>query len=435
MEELPILILLLVLSGFFSGAEIALFSLGPEKIQALKNKAKSEKEKRKVARLELVKSDVDKLLVTILIGNNVVNVAASSIATVVAIKMGQNFGMSENASLIIGIVTGVMTFLILIFGEIIPKVFAHKYALKFSLWVAPVIQFLSWILWPIVTPIAFISKKFSGGKKKLHGLSEDELKAALELSENEGQIEKEEKELFERVLEFDEHNVETIMTPRSKIFSLPDNMPVMEALEEISEASFSRIPIYHEDNDNIIGILRVQSLIDEFLKNNFKEKNLANLSLISPIKIPLTMKINSLLKKFQAEKNHLALVFDEYGGMIGIITLEDVLEEIFGEFEDEEDQEMNLIQRDGKNSFRCNAEVELEQIEYFIEKNFAGFTAKYPWTLEDENKTLAYFLLEKLERFPDEGEEIVLKEEKTTFTFKVKKVEEEQIKEVIVLVK
>jgi CBS domain containing-hemolysin-like protein len=301
MEEIPILILLLFLSGFFSGAEIALFSLGPEKIQALKNKAQTAREKKRAARLELVKSDVDKLLVTILIGNNVVNVAASSIATVVALKLGEQFGLGENASLVIGIVTGVMTFLILVFGEIIPKVFAHKYALKFSLWVAPVIQFLSWILWPIVAPISFLSKKFAGKKEKTHGLSEEELKAALELSENEGRIEKDEKELFERVLEFDQHKVETIMTPRSKIFSLPDNMSTMEALEEIKEANFSRIPVYHEEIDNIIGILRVQSLVEEFLKEGFREKNLANLSLMAPMKIPLTMKIDTLLKKFQEE--------------------------------------------------------------------------------------------------------------------------------------
>ncbi len=217
MEELPILLVLLILSGFFSGAEIALFSLGPEKIQALKNKVKNSREKTRVARLELLKSDVDKLLVTILIGNNVVNVAASSIATVVAIKISENVGVGENISLIVGIVTGIMTLLILIFGEIIPKVFAHKYALKFSLFVAPVINFLGWILWPIITPIAFLSRKFSGKNKQQHSLSEDELKAALELSENEGQIQKEEKELFERVLEFDEHSVESIMTPRSRI--------------------------------------------------------------------------------------------------------------------------------------------------------------------------------------------------------------------------
>jgi len=435
MEELPILILLLVLSGFFSGAEIALFSLGPEKIQALKNKAKTSREKKRAARLELVKSDVDKLLVTILIGNNVVNVAASSMATVVALKTSQELGMGDNSSLIIGVVTGVMTFLILIFGEIIPKVFAHKYALKFSLWVAPIIQFLSLILWPLVTPIAYISKQFSGKEEKKHGLSEDEIKAVLELSENEGQIEKGEKELFERVLEFDQHKVEAIMTPRSKIFSLPDNMPTMEALAEIKEASFSRIPIFHEDSDNIVGILRVQSLVEEFMKDDFREKNLANLSLLPPMKIPLTMKIDTLLRKFQAEKTHLALVFNEHGGMIGLITLEDIMEEIFGEFEDEEDEEVILIQRTGKNSFNCLAEVELEQIEKFVEDNFAGKNYKYPWTVEDENNTLAYFLLKKLERFPEEGEIIKLKEDKHTFIFNVQKVNAEQIQEVLVTVK
>jgi len=432
MDDIPLLIGLLILSGFFSGAEIALFSLGPEKIQAIKNKTRNKKLLNRIKRLEILKSEPNKLLVTILIGNNVANVAASAMATVLALKIGEDLGFLESTSLIIGIVTGVMTFLILIFGEITPKALAHKHALQFSLIAAPIIRILQIILYPIVLPISHLTQKFTGKKPYRHGLSEDELKAAIELSEKEGQIDADERELVEKILEFDEHDVESIMTPQSKIFALPDDMPVPKALEEISKEKFSRIPIYHDKHDEIIGILRVQALIPEMLKPSFREKNIANLPLLSPLKIPLTMKIDTLLREFQAQKNHMAFVYNEHGGFIGLITLEDVLEEIFGEFEDEHDKTEPGIRRIGKHKFSCSAETELEQIENFIREEL-GTTApqkRWPWTLEEENKTVSYFLLEKFERFPEPGEKIEITENGRRFTFTVKKIENEKIETV-----
>jgi putative hemolysin len=173
---------LLLLSSFFSGAEIALFSLGPAKIQAMKNKAKTLKEKSRVLRLQEMKQDSDKLLVTILIGNNLVNIGASSMATVLALDLGAQYGLGNNKNLLIGIVTGVMTFLILFFGEITPKALAHKHARQYSLFAAPILKILEYILYPIVIPLAKITKKFMGSRKARYGLSEEELKAAVELS-------------------------------------------------------------------------------------------------------------------------------------------------------------------------------------------------------------------------------------------------------------
>lgn len=434
MEELPILLLLLVLSGFFSGAEIALFSLSAEKIQALKNTADQEKVLKKIARLEAMRKDSNKLLVTILIGNNVVNVAASSMATVVAMNFAANLGGTANTNTVIGFVTGVMTFLILIFGEITPKALCHRYALSFSLIAAPIIKVLEILLYPIVVPIAALTKKFAGDKQT-HGLSENELKAALQLSEREGTIESDERELVENALDFDEHSVETIMTPRSKIFALADKTPVPEALPLLAEAMYSRIPIYHENLDEVVGVLRVQSLIEEMLKPDFQEKNLANLSLHPPLKVPLTMKLDSLLKFFQQEKQHLAFVHDQHGGLIGLITLEDIIEEIFGEIQDEEDQEEILIRRAGRTQFICNPEIELEQIEKFLStelpEDFAESRARLlPWTLEEENYELSYFLLERLEHFPEQNEKISLTAESHNYIFEITKVEEEKITEI-----
>lgn len=434
MEKIPLLLFLLVLSGFFSGAEIALFSLGPEKIQALKNTANQASVLKKIARLEAIRKDSSKLLVTILIGTNIVNVAASSLATVVAMNIAANLGSPASTNTVIGIVTGVMTLLMLVFVEITPKALCHRYALQFSLIAAPILKFLEIIFYPLVYPLAALTKKFTGSNQT-HGLSEDELKAALELSEREGSIKSTERELVENALDFNEHAVETIMTPRSKIFGLADKTSVPDALPQIAEELYSRIPIFHESLDEIVGILRVQSLVEEMLKPDFFEKNLANLSLISPLRIPRTMKIDTLLREFQKEKQHLAFVYDEHGGMIGLITLEDVVEEIFGEIQDEEDAESILIRRIGQYKFVCDSEIELEQIEKFLAdalpREFGKSQARLlPWTLEEENSTLAYFLLEKLEHFPPTGERLKLSAKSHTFTFIIEKTNEERIESV-----
>ena len=431
MDDILLLIFLLILSGFFSGAEIAIFSIGQEKIQALKKGTTSERKLRSIARLELLKSSPSRLLVTILIGNNVVNVASSALATVFATNFALSRGFESSTGMVIGVVTGVMTFLILLFGEITPKSFAHKHAVKFSLFVAPILNFLQLLLYPIVIPLAGLVDKFSGSTKPKHGLTEDELKAAIDLSEKEGAIETEEKELVEKVLEFNEHSVESIMTPRSKIFALPDDTSVVEALRKYGEVKFSRIPIFHETLDQVVGILTVHALAERAVEEDFKSIKVANLRLINPLKIPVTMKIDSLLRKFQREKMHMALVLDEYGGVVGLITLEDLMEEIFGDIEDEQDEERFQIRRIGKRKFLCSPDIELEQIEDFLQKELdKGAPTHFPWALEDENKTLGYLILEKLERFPSAGEKVVIKGHRVRFDLLVKRVDGEKMLEV-----
>ncbi len=432
MDEVPLLILLLVLSGFFSGAEIALFSLGSEKIHALKQNTNSKKKLRQIERLERLKSDPSKLLVTILIGNNVVNVAASALATLMGTNIAYHRGYGEETALIIGVVTGVMTFLLLLFGEITPKALAHKHAVRFSLLVTPVLSFLQFLLFPIVSPLSKLVAKFSGHTELKHGLSEDELKAAIELSEREGEIETAEKEMVEKVLEFNEHSVDSIMTPRSKIFALEDDTPVLEALKKNSENKFSRIPIYHEELDQVIGILTIHAIADGLAEKEVKSKKVANLRLLKPMKIPVTMKIDTLLHEFQTQKSHLALVLDEHGGTVGLITMEDVLEEIFGEIQDEQDESEAPIRRIGKRKFFCAADVELEQIEEFLKEELDNEAPeRFPWDLEAENKSLGYLILEKLEYFPTTGEKIEIKaHDGTRFIFLVKKAENEKIEAV-----
>lgn len=435
MDELPLLLFLLLLSGFFSGAEIALFSIGAEKIQALKNKAKTNKKLKKITKLELLKSDSEKLLITILIGNNVVNIASSAIATILATDTAEKLGYGDQTGLVIGIVTGVMTFLILLFGEITPKSLAHKYAIKFALLITPILTTLQFFLMPLVYPLSKLVKKFSGNEEVKHGLNEEELKAAIELSEKEGKIEHNEGKWVTKILEFGEHSVENVMTPRSKIFALEDTTKANEALNEINESHFSRIPIFHENLDEIVGILTIRGLIEKVSEKDFLNLNVANLPLRKPLKVPITMKIDTLLHEFREQKTHMALVLDEHGGLVGLITMEDVFEEIFGEIQDEEDDEKLEIRQCGKKSFLCSAETELEQLETFIkEKLTKKAPKKLPWELEDENKTIGLFILEKLEKFPENEEKIELDILGKKFYFIVKKTKEEQILEVEFLI-
>ncbi len=434
MDEGPLLILLLFLSGFFSGAEIAIFSLSAEKIQAIKNKTHSDKILRKIQRLELLRSDPEKLLVTILIGNNIVNIASASIATIMATNFAEKNGFRDNETLVIGVVTGIMTFLILLFGEIMPKSIAHKYSLKFSLFIAPILSVLQFILAPLVLPLAILTKKFSGKKKVKHGLNEDELKAALELSEKDGKIDEMEKEWTEKILELDEHSVESVMTPRSKIFALEDDTSTSVAITAFQKHSFSRIPIYHDDLDNIIGLLTVHVVLEKLTEKGFDKLKVANLPLRTPIKIPITMRIGTLFKEFQSAKTHMGIVYDEFGGLVGLITMEDVLEEIFGEIQDEEDEDTQSIRQIGKTKFSFSGETELEAIETFIKNKSKISISHYPWTLEDENKTVSLFILENLEKFPEKNEKIELKIRRKKFIFKVKKIESEQIMEVELII-
>jgi CBS domain containing-hemolysin-like protein len=429
MDNIPLLFVLLLLSGFFSGAEIALFSLGIEKIHAVRNQTKSVKKRRRLHRLENFKSNPHKALVTILIGNNVVNIAASAMATVMATDFATQSGFAGNSSLIVGVVTGVMTFLILLFGEVTPKAIAHRHALRFALIATPILQVLQFVLYPLVAPLAKLVGSFSGGEADKHGLNEDELKAAINLSEQEGKIESDEKEMVEKVLEFKEHNVEAIMTPRSKIFSLKSNLIVSEATKVISEEGYSRIPVFDiEDPEKVVGIMSVHLMIDAMAEMKIWNKSITDLDLRPPYKIPPTMKIDTLLREFQARKVHLALVYDENGGLIGLITLEDVLEEIFGEFLDEQDDDEAHIYRAGINKIRCNADTELEKIEDFIREKFGKKCPEhFPWDREDENHTVGYFMIEQLEHFPKKGEKTTITLEGTRFTFTARNVKDEKV--------
>lgn len=383
-SDLLPLVGLIILSGVFSGSETALVSVTQSKVDELvaqkKNNAKL---------LKKLKSDPHKLLITVLIGNNIVNIGASAYAALVFTDL---FGSSG-----VGIATGVMTFFILIFGEITPKSFAHEHAVTISLWIVKPIYILQYMLFPLVWFFELIVKLVSRlvGSGKTHTVTEGELVAMLKIGAQEGSIERQERELIENVLEFNDIEVEEVMTPRVTIDALNSEMTLAEAVEYAIKHSHSRLPVYRENLDSIMGILSIKELL-KFYHKYSTNKKLKNLKLTRPMEVPKSKKINKLFREFQRKHVHIAIVIDEFGGTAGLVTLEDLLEEIVGEIVDESDTKESPIEVIDHNTIEVNGGTEVEYVNDHFKVKFGPY----------DRDTVNTWLTEHLHRFPREGEMI-----------------------------
>jgi len=331
-----------------------------------------------------------KLLITILIGNNLVNVWSSVYA---AFIFEQVF---HSAS--IAVVTAVMTFFILMFGEIIPKSFATTHSKRFSRLVAPPLLGFQTVLWPIIWVlekcIAVLIKIFRGkGNHLKKKVTEEELKAMISIGAEEGSIENREKELIENVLEFTDTRVENIMTPRVEIEALPESTSVKEAAEFIVNHSFSRVPVYRKNVDHIVSVVSVKEVL-EAMSDEEDNKTLSQIHPSKALKVPHSMKINRLFHLFQKKRTHMAIVLDEHGGTAGLITLEDVLEEIVGEITDETDLDETHYKKISDDTILASGRAVLEDLSDEL-----GLIFPQP-----EYKTISYMIVEKLGRFPKKGE-------------------------------
>ena len=306
-DQVFILIVLLLLSGFFSSAETALFSISKARaIHLAKQKGATNRLIKKM------KDDPHRLLSTILIGNNFVNVGASAIATAITINL-----VSSHA---VGIATGIMTFLILIFGEIFPKSIATRNNILIARFVIFPLYWLSILLTPVILFLNFIPK-LTGKIHKKPIVTEEELMTFVEVVEEEGGIEEEEKELIENIFEFDDTNASEIMTPRADMFVIEGNEPLN--LEEIVRSGYTRIPVIDGNIDHVVGILNVKDLLKH---QAFSDEAADVLKIMrKPYFVPENKKLDSLLKQFKQRKQHMAIIVDEHGGVSGLITLEDAL--------------------------------------------------------------------------------------------------------------
>lgn len=390
-----IFVILFLLSAFFSASEIALMSLPEHKIDSLL------KQNRFGARdLKILKSQNDKILITILIGNNLVNVYIASLATQFAITLSLSWNFLVEQSVIIWISTWIITFLILMFWEIVPKSYASKNAEFISLAVAKPYRLLIFLLTPVVFLIEVIIK-ITTGKTKVIKITDEELESFIDMWKDNGILEAAEHEKIKNMLEFSDISVEEIITPRVNIDAIDIDTTVEEALDFVLNHTHSRIPVYTETIDNIGYVINLRFLISEQKKwnGNLKLSQLKNLD--KAIKIPLNHPIDKLLEIFKNSRKHLAIVLDEYGWVAGLVTLEDIIEEVFGDIRDEYDKEKDEMRKIGENKYEVDPSIIFEDLLDELEIQFENLG------LDEKDyyaTTLNYFITEELERFPESGE-------------------------------
>ena len=400
-DQVVLLVILLILSGFFSSAETALFSISRSKARHLAKVGSRPNEL-----INQLKDNPHRLLTTILIGNNVVNVAASAMATKLALQLFPGYA--------IGVATGVMTLLILVFGEVIPKSVATRNNVLIARTIIVPIYWFSLICRPIVFVLDFIPK-ITGRIKKTPTVTEEELMTFVEVVREEGEIKEEEQELIHRIFEFDDTNASEIMTPRADMFVIEDDKPL--DLKAITESGFTRIPVIEDTIDNVVGILNVKDVLAHYALHN----ELADVRALMrpPYFVPEHKKLDSLMGQFKKRKNHMAIVVDEHGGISGLITLEDALEELVGEIRDETDKEERLITKRKNREWIVLGKTDIEAVNEVIGMAIPD-SAEYD--------TFSGYVLEQIGRIPAENEVFAM----GGFEVVVKSMDGNRIKEYIV---
>jgi len=402
--EIILLIILLILSGFFSGAEVALVSLS-----RLKCKNLVEKNKIGSRYVQKLKEDTHRMLGTILIGNNVVNVAASAIATSVALRTFDSFA--------IGIVTGIMTFLILVFGELTPKLVASHHNEFFSRMVAAPLWYLSIILSPLLKLLnVLLGKVFTlfGIKPQDTKVTEEEIISMVKTAREDGTIKEMEKDMIHSIFEFDDMDVEEIATPRADMVMISSKCSVKDAMRLALKKNFSRMPVYEKSRDKVVGVIYVKDLM-AFIEKK-RDKVQIGKVMKKPYFVPESKKISNLLRQFQKRKEHLAVVVDEHGSVSGIVTLEDILEEIVGEIMDETDKVDPHVRKISNKVWIVKGKTEIDEVN---EKLNMG--------LKDEDyDTLSGFILKFTGKIPNQGEEIIYKK----FKLKIEEVDGQRISKI-----
>ncbi len=364
--------LLVLCSAFFSATETAFSSINRVR---LKNMA--DNGSKRAALVLRLHSDYDKLLSTILVGNNIVNIAMASMATLLFVQYFGGAGASLS--------TLVTTVVVLIFGEISPKSLAKESPEKFAMFSAPIVQVLVTMLTPVNWFFTqwkkLLSKLFKSSEDK--AITEEELLTIIEEAEHEGAINEEDKELIHSVMDFNDSKASDILTPRVDIVGISKEASTAEIEEAFVQTRYSRIPVYDKTIDNIVGVIHIKDFFELKLKDrSIKDQTIA--SILSPvIFVTPHLKISTLLKKLQTEKCHLAVVTDEYGGTVGMVTMEDILEELVGEIWDEHDeiiQEFTPLE-DGTYKIVCSAPID-EMLSFFDLTGEVDSTTVSGWVVE-----------------------------------------------------
>ena len=406
--------MLLVMSAFASGSEIAFFSLSPADVDELEDE-KTDTDRK----IQMLREDSERTLATILIANNFVNVTIIMLLNYVFAGI-VHFG-DKAYWLQFLIITVLLTFLLLLFGEIMPKVYSRKDPLRFCRRVVNGILFVRKLFWPLENVLlksGVLAEKVV--KKENHVLSVDDLEQALELTDKDDI--KDEQSMLKGIIRFGDETAKEVMTSRQNVVDLDIQSTYPEVLKCIVENNYSRIPVYQDNTDNIRGILYIKDLLPHLGKPaSFRWQSLIR----PPYFVPETKKIDDLLREFQENKVHIAIVVDEFGGTSGIVTLEDILEEIVGEINDEYDEEERCYVRLNQNTYIFEAKTLLTDFSRILEIDDDLFE-----DVEGEAETLAGLLLEIKGDFPTLDERISYK----NFTFQVVEMDERRIVKIKVIV-
>lgn len=390
--QIVVLLLLILLSAFFSSCETAFSSANPMRVRTLADEGNK--------RAELVQKILNrypKFLSTVLIGNNIVNISASALMTTLAIYTGLPWAVSAG--------TGILTFVVLLFGEIIPKTWANLYAETVALIYAPIVQFLMILLTPvifIVDKIAYVFLRILGidPKKKKAVITESELRTIVEASHEEGVIESKEREMINNVVDFGDSDARDIMIPRIDMVMVEDTATYDEVRKVFKKNMYTRLPVYHENNDNVVGVINIKEflLLEEQDKPNFKPENIMR----EPYFTYEYKKTSDLLMELRASSTNVAMVLNEYGATEGMITLEDLLEEIVGEIRDEFDEdEKSWIQKRSDTVYLVPGNMKLDDINESL-----------GCSLESEDyDSVGGLMIEKLDdRLPERGEQVTMED-------------------------
>ncbi|MCB9361948.1 HlyC/CorC family transporter [Candidatus Woesearchaeota archaeon] len=387
MIQILILIILLLLSAFFAGVETAFVSLNHLRLQHL-----VEKRVKGAQLIKQLRDNYEVLITTLLVGNNLVNIAASSLATVVALNLFGTTGVS--------IAIGVMTFLVLIFGEITPKTVAMAHNESICFKTAPIVNLLTIIMGPIVKLLNGISRllgRFAKkGRKKLPAITEEEIKSVINLGQSVGEVEEDEKEMIHNIFRFSDMQAHEIMTPKTRVFCIRETDLLKDVMPMIIEQGYSRIPVFNDYPQNITGIVNIKDVLEKLQEGKLHDT-------VSTIKsetfyVPESMLLDDVLRHFQKQKRHLAVVVDEFGTMSGIITFEDVLEVIVGDIYDESDKEDEQIRKIDKSTYIVRGDTGIEEVNKTCETEFHK---------DEAYSTIAGLFLEKLQKMPNVGDKII----------------------------
>ncbi|HXF91142.1 MAG TPA: hemolysin family protein [Nitrospiraceae bacterium] len=379
--DILILFALILLSAIISAAEIGFFSVNETRLRAL-----AEGGGKRAAMALYLRSNPQRLLSTIMIGDNLVNAGAAAFATIVTIRL---FGSEALA-----VAIGILTFVLMIFGDVVPKTLAAKHAVPLVLAMAYPVYWIEWVLQPVLFVLEPMIDKITGGKGlTVPFVTEEELKIMLDVGGKAGAIESEEVKMIKNVFQLNDITAEDAMTPRIYVFALDGNLRLKEAQDQLFQSKYSRIPVYDGTLDNITGILYKNKALIELAQghSDVKLKDIAQPALF----VPRSKPADDLMKQFQQEKRHMAIVVNEFGGVMGLVTLEDLLEEVVGEIMDETDITEELIKRIGKNQILVHGRTEVRKINDFLKVD-----------LGDEANTVSGLIQEQLGRIPAVGEEL-----------------------------